>query len=226
MNSTSKIINEQFEDDESDDLYEIDKISTINSLFNSIETKSNQHIKFLKDDGELLAKKYEEKFENLEFKKISSNNLRLLLNDEYIEDIRFKKGNEKEYKNIKSIRELSDIDEFTLSMELPISFKYEIFKINTLGSKFSLTADIEWIPKSSNIIFKLSYKKGSKIIELDPIYLKIPNYSEVLHSYKAIIITIMKYLKENIIKKIETNYEEINKLLNENLLNYVNNLDK
>ncbi len=136
MNSTSKIINEQFEDDESDDLYEIDKISTINSLFKSIETKSNQHIKFLKDDGELLAKKYEEKFKNLEFEKISSNKLRLLLNDEYIEDIRFKNGNEKEYNNIKSIRELSDIDEFTLSMEFPISFKYEIFKINTFGTNF------------------------------------------------------------------------------------------
>ena len=65
MNSTSKIINEQFEDDESDDLYEIDKISTINSLFKSIETKSNQHIKFLKDDGELLAKKCEEKFHQI-----------------------------------------------------------------------------------------------------------------------------------------------------------------
>ena len=86
-------------------------------------------------------------------------------------------------------------------MEFPISFKYEIFKINTLGSKFSLTADIEWIPKSSNIIFKLSYKKGSKIIELDQIYLKIPNFSEVLHSYKAIILAIMKYLKEEILLK-------------------------
>ena len=78
--------------------------------------------------------------------------------------IRFKNGNEKEYKNIKSIRELSDIDEFTLSMEFPISFKYEIFKINTLGSKFSLTGNIEWIPKSSNIIFKLSYKKKVKLL--------------------------------------------------------------
>ena len=222
MNSTSKMANSEFESDEN---IELDSTSTINSLLKSMETTSNQNINYLNEDGELIAKKYEEKFKKLEFEEPSSRRLRLLSNEKYVENIRLKTGNEKEYKNIKNIRELVDVD-FTSSLEFPLTFRYEIFKIDAIGLKFSLTADIEWVPTTSTIIITLKYHKGENVIESEPNYLTIPNYKEVILSYKTIIITIISYLKDEIIQKIDNNYVEINNLLNEYLLNYADKLNE
>ena len=131
MNSTSKMANSEFEIDEN---IELDSTSTINSLLKSMETTSNQNINYLNEDGELIAKKYEEKFKKLEFEEPSSRRLRLLSNEKYFENIRLKTGNGKEYKNIKNIRELVDVD-FTSSLEFPLTFRYEIFKIDSIGLK-------------------------------------------------------------------------------------------
>ena len=65
--------------------------------------------------------------------------------------------------------------DFTSSLEFPLTFRYEIFKIDSIGLKFSLTADIEWIPTTSIIIITLKYHKGKNVIELEPNYLTIPN---------------------------------------------------
>jgi hypothetical protein len=223
MNSTSKMANSEFERD--DENTYLDETTTINCLIKSVETTSNQNINFLNEDGDLLAKKYEEKFKKLKFEESSSSRLRLLSNKKYADNIRLKNENEKEYKIIKNIRDLEGV-EFTQSMENSFVFRHEIFKIDTLGLKLSLRADIEWVPKQSLIYFKLSYLKGTEVLEILSDYIKIENYNEVAVSYRTVIITIIKYLDEDILQKIDENYDEISELLNNQLLNYANNLDK
>jgi len=72
---------------------------TIGGLIQSIVTKSNQTLKFIKDGGKELAKKYENKLKNLnlisENEIPSTNRLRVLSNEEYEKNMKLQNEYEK-----------------------------------------------------------------------------------------------------------------------------------
>ena len=174
----------------------------------------------LKMKEKQLQKKYEEKFKNINF--VSTNKLRLLSNKN---NIKLENENGKKSINIKNLRELQDII-FTQSLETPLNFKYEIFKINVLGINLALRANIEWTPKANTVEMTITFQRGNNVTELDTKLFKIENYYKVVMSYRTIITTIIKHLKEDILVKIDNNYDMINNALNELLNEYSNNLDK
>ena len=196
---------------------------TINGLIKSIETNSIQTIKFEKDGGEELAKKYKDKFEKLQWlNSSSSNRLRVLSKEEYEEKLKL----QNEYgKNIDNLRNLADLGDVTESMQNPLVYKYEVFKTNALGFQFILRAIIEWNPTTSNITYKLSYQIQNTKFDLEDVKINIANYSKVIKSYKTLITTTISYLKENILKKIQGNFDNLTTSIKDNLTPFSSKLE-
>ena len=201
---------------------------TIGGLIQSIVTKSNQTLKFIKDGGKELAKKYENKLKNLnlisENEIPSTNRLRVLSNEEYEKNMKLQNEYEK---NVNKLRDLAVLGELTDSLAQPITFKYELFKSNVLGIPLALRAHITWTPKSNLINIKLSFQRGTKSYYLDnnEKNITINNYDNVLTSYKTLTMTIIKYLQENILGQIDKNNDKLSKLIQKYLKEYSDKLD-
>ena len=198
---------------------ELDDDITLTGFIDSIENNSTLTLNFVKDEGKELAEKYKNKLKNLNFKSekelSSKNKLRVLSNKEYEEKIKLQ--NEKNFNNSRHLELLGDI---TQSMEFPLVFKYELFKSNVLGIQIALRAIIEWNPAIGTISYDVFYQKGDDKVKLEELShsIEIENYSKVITSHKALINTIIAYLKEEILGKIDDNYIQL-AMLFENYLN-------
>ena len=176
-------------------------LETINSLIESVDVTINMNTTFDKNLDEQSVKEHENKLKNIIFtKETSSNGLRLLSKDEYEKNIKLQNEIRKGF----NLRNLDT--NFTFSLGSPFAFNYEIFKTNMLGCQIAIIANIKWQPSNGLILIELNYVRGTKITKLEPkknLTFEINNYSDVVVSYKAIIQTIIKYLKEEIISKID-----------------------
>jgi hypothetical protein len=73
-----------------------------------------------------------------------------------------------------------------------------------LGAQVAIVASIKWIPTEGTIAIKLYYVRGSKKPEeIKTEYINIANFSDVTKSYKTILITIISYLKDQIMLYID-----------------------
>ena len=176
-------------------------LETINSLIESVDVTINMNTTFDKNLEEQSVKEHENKLKNIIFtKETSSNGLRLLSKDEYEKNIKL----QNEIRKGLNLRNLDT--NFTLSLGSAFAFNYEIFKTNMLGCQVAIIAHIKWVPGSSSIMIELSYLRGTKITKFEPkknLTIEINNYSNIVESYYAIIHTIIKYLQNEIIIKID-----------------------
>ena len=181
----------------------------------------NMKASFDKKIDDKKTKEYENKLKEINFSsETSSNGLRLLSKEEYEKNIKLQNEVRKGFNNV---RDLQSVEEFTSSMEYPFTFNYEIFKSNMLGVQVAIVASIKWIPTEGTILIKLYYVRGSKTSEIDTKTIVINNFSDVTKSYKTILITIISYLKDEIIKYID-NYN-IN-ISEDNIAKYILNFRK
>ena len=176
-------------------------LETVNILIDSMKVTINMKASFDKKIDDKKTKEYENKLKEINFSsETSSNGLRLLSKEEYEKNIKLQNEVRKGFNNI---RDLQSVEEFTSSMEYPFTFNYEIFKSNMLGVQVAIVASIKWIPTEGTILIKLYYVRGSKTSEIDTKTIVIENFSDVTKSYKTILITIISYLKDEIIKYID-----------------------
>ena len=194
---------------------------TIKGYIDSIENNSTQTLNFVKDEGKNLAEKYKNKLKKLEFKSEKEhsllNQLRVLSNKEYEQQI------QKNFNNSKKLKEV----EFTQSMQFPLVFKYEIFKSDILINHVALRAIINWIPAQGVISFKVFFYNGTSDKEIEELShnVQIGNYSNVVISHKNLIMTIISYLNDEILGKIDENYVQLSSLIESHLKSYGNNLE-
>ena len=196
---------------------------TIKGLIDSVENNSTQTLNFVKDEGKNLAEKYKNKLKNVDFKSEKEhsllNQLRVLSNKEYEEKLKLQN-------NFNNSRKLESV-EFTQSMQFPLVFKYEIFKSDILINQVALRAIINWVPSTGIISFKVFFHNGTSDKEIDELShnVQIENYSKVVISHKNLIMTIISYLNEEILGKIDENYIQLSSLIESHLKSYGNNLE-
>ena len=117
--------------------------------------------------------------------------------------------------------------EITQSMQFPLVFKYEIFKSDILINQVALRAIINWIPSQGKISFKIFFHNGTSDKEIEELThnIEIKNYSKVVISHKNLIMTIIKYLNEEILGKIDDYYIQLSSLIESHLKSYAKNLE-
>jgi hypothetical protein len=195
--------------------------NTYNGLIDSIEIDSNEILIFKKEDKELLEK-IKEKLKDVKFEKKSSSGLRVLSKQEYEEKLKL----QNEYKkNLNNLRELESSPIITESTYSPLAFTYELFKTSALGLQISFRAKIEWIPSFGYIQYQIFYQRGSKTFEYKPEVIEIKNYGKVVYSYRAMVATIISYLKDQILAKLNDNYSQLTNVLENYLKSYETNLN-
>ena len=230
MKSELKVLNGEYENEETNIGNEFKDISTINSFFSSISVVSEQNITNIDSQNE--TKEYEEKLNKYSFSGISlKNGMRILSEEEYNEEMKLQNDIEKKYENYK--RNLAKVGDITSSLEFSSTFKYEIFKTNILGIEFALRVSVDWVPNSQTITYKLFFQRGKREFNLDPQYISIENYSNVVKSYKTLLTTLHsefdnKFLVDfsayqNLSKNIKDNLTESIQVIN-NVTNELKNL--
>ena len=70
------------------------------------------------------------------------------------------------------------------------------------------------------------FSKRENNYELGDVKIEIENYSNVIKSHKAIITTIISYLKEEILGNVQENYNQILELFKQHLNEYLSNLNR
>ena len=193
---------------------------TINGLIDSIKINSIQTVKFKKDDGAELAKKYKEKLDALQwsnYNSLSTNKLRILSKEEYEENLKLQNEYEKNSNNLRGLVLQGDK---TNSLGSPLSFNYEIFKTNVLGFQFALKANITWVPKYGTILYRLYYQRGKNYVDVkeEKITVEFEHYGNVISSYEQLTMTIIDSLGKLILDKIDG----INNELETGVQNFLN----
>ena len=208
------ILNGEYDNNNNDSNVEFKDLSTIKSLFQSILINSEQNINLIETQNEKKTKEYEQKLEKFIFSGTNSkNSLRILTENEYEKQMKILKEIENKYK----LRNSALVGEVTSSLEFPLTFKYEIFKTNILGIEFALRTSVEWIPKMGYASFNLIFQRGTKEYKLDNQYISIGNYSDVVKSYKNILMTIISEFEINILDQFEGSYKNLSDNIKENL---------
>ena len=208
------ILNGEYDNNNNDSNVEFKDLSTIKSLFQSILINSEQNINLIETQNEKKTKEYEEKLEKFVFSGTNSkNSLRILTENEYEKQMKILKEIENKYK----LRNSALVGEVTSSLEFPLTFKYEIFKTNILGIEFALRTSVEWIPKMGYASFNLIFQRGTKEYKLDNQYISIGNYSNIVKSYKNILMTIISEFEVNILDQFEGSYKNLSDNIKENL---------
>ena len=193
----------------------------INGLIESIEINSTQILNFEKEEKKKISEKFINKLNKLNFfSNSSSNRLRFLSNEDYEKKLKL----QNELNSNNNLRNLQNFEEFD-PIEMPLGFKYDLFKINVLGIQLSLKSNINFFPSIGIINYKLSYQRGSKIFEFDEINIEIENYKNFVNSYKTLTLIIINYVKENILHCIEFSYSDLSDIMKRYLDTYKQNLE-
>ena len=208
--------------DDNEENNELNNNITINGLIKSIEISSNQVLNFIKDEGKELAEKYKNKLSNLDLKSdlnfSSSNKLRVLSKQDY-ENLKLQKGN-KNY-----LRDLTIQGDITPSLEFPLVFENELFKIKIFGIPFVYKIKIDWVPQRGNIFYQHDYIRGNKKYNIKEEIIEIENYSNITISYKVFINTILNYLNHKLLDKFGEQFIQLSNLIENNLTSFSLNLE-